>query len=47
MSALLEKAQAEYPESPASEDDMWWLPAHLGGTAPTPEGAAELDRKIS
>ena len=36
MSLLLDKAQAEYPESPAGPDDLWWLPAHLGGTAPTP-----------
>ncbi|MFJ7210870.1 lysophospholipid acyltransferase family protein [Amycolatopsis sp. NPDC098790] len=45
MSALLERAQAEYPDRPASEDERWWLPAHLGGTAPTPEEAAELDQR--
>jgi 1-acyl-sn-glycerol-3-phosphate acyltransferase len=45
MAALVEQAQAEYPDSPASEDDKWWLPAHLGGTAPTAEAAAELDAK--
>jgi 1-acyl-sn-glycerol-3-phosphate acyltransferase len=45
MAALVDQAQAEYPESPASEDDKWWLPAHLGGTAPTAEAAAELDAK--
>ncbi|WP_033292182.1 lysophospholipid acyltransferase family protein [Amycolatopsis jejuensis] len=43
MSALLDQAQAEYPETPA-DDERWWLPAHLGGTAPTPEEAAALDR---
>lgn len=36
MSNLLDKAQAEYPERPAGPDDKWWLPAHLGGTAPEP-----------
>ncbi|GAB3562724.1 lysophospholipid acyltransferase family protein [Amycolatopsis endophytica] len=36
MSLLLDKAQAEYPESPARPEDRWWLPAHLGGTAPAP-----------
>lgn len=36
---LLGEAQAAYPVSPASDDDRWWLPAHLGGTAPTPEEA--------
>jgi 1-acyl-sn-glycerol-3-phosphate acyltransferase len=43
MSALLDTVQAEYPEQPAGEEDRWWLPAHLGGTAPTPEEAADLD----
>ncbi|MGW4061782.1 lysophospholipid acyltransferase family protein [Amycolatopsis sp. NPDC004747] len=45
MSALLDRAQAEYPEQPASDEERWWLPAHLGGTAPNPEEAAELDRR--
>lgn len=45
MSALLDQAQKDYPDSPAGDDDRWWLPAHLGGTAPTPAEAAELDRR--
>lgn len=45
MAALVERVQAEYPEKPASEDERWWLPAHLGGTAPTQEEAARLDRE--
>ncbi|MFC9252971.1 lysophospholipid acyltransferase family protein [Amycolatopsis thailandensis] len=45
MSALVERVQADYPEKPGSDDERWWLPAHLGGTAPTPEKAAELDRE--
>lgn len=45
MSALLDRAQADYPEQPASDEERWWLPAHLGGTAPTPAEAAELDRR--
>ncbi|WP_043837805.1 MULTISPECIES: 1-acyl-sn-glycerol-3-phosphate acyltransferase [unclassified Amycolatopsis] len=45
MSELLEKAQAEYPEAPQSDAERWWLPAHLGGSAPTPEEAAALDRR--
>jgi 1-acyl-sn-glycerol-3-phosphate acyltransferase len=44
MSALVDRAQADYPDQPASDEERWWLPAHLGGTAPTPEEAAELDR---
>ncbi|EMD30104.1 lysophospholipid acyltransferase family protein [Amycolatopsis azurea] len=45
MSALVERVQADYPEKPGSDDERWWLPAHLGGTAPTPEEAAKLDRE--
>jgi 1-acyl-sn-glycerol-3-phosphate acyltransferase len=37
MSALLDRAQREYPDTPAGPDDTWWQPAHLGGTAPLPE----------
>lgn len=44
MEALLDQAQRSYPDSPAGDDDRWWLPAHLGGTAPTPEEARALDR---
>lgn len=43
MSALLEEAQLTYPDKPEGDDDRWWLPAHLGGTAPTPEEAQRLD----
>ncbi|MFE4664361.1 lysophospholipid acyltransferase family protein [Streptomyces sp. NPDC056716] len=34
---LLEAAQRAYPVRPKGTDDTWWIPAHLGGTAPTPE----------
>jgi 1-acyl-sn-glycerol-3-phosphate acyltransferase len=43
MEALLDDAQRTYPQQPAGPDDCWWLPAHLGGTAPTPEEAAGTD----
>lgn len=39
MQDLLDIAQAGYPNEPGA----WWAPAHLGGTAPTPEEAARLD----
>ncbi|MFC3449447.1 lysophospholipid acyltransferase family protein [Amycolatopsis speibonae] len=45
MSALVERVQAGYPEKPSTDDERWWLPAHLGGTAPTPEEATKLDRE--
>src|SRR6056297_368492 len=39
---LVDRAQRRYPQRPAGPQDQWWLPAHLGGTAPTPEEAAAL-----
>jgi 1-acyl-sn-glycerol-3-phosphate acyltransferase len=33
---LLEAAQRAYPGTPRNAEDTWWLPAHLGGTAPPP-----------
>lgn len=47
MQELLEDAQRAYPVRPSGPDDTWWLPAHLGGTAPTPQEAAERDRADS
>jgi 1-acyl-sn-glycerol-3-phosphate acyltransferase len=43
MEELLEEAQRSYPQQPAGPDDRWWLPARMGGTAPTPEAAAKGD----
>jgi 1-acyl-sn-glycerol-3-phosphate acyltransferase len=45
MTELLDRVQKDYPDSPSGESDSWWLPEHLGGTAPTPEEAAELDKR--
>lgn len=39
ITALLGEAQAAYPQQPAGDNDGWWLPAHLGGTAPTVDEA--------
>ncbi|WP_415952983.1 lysophospholipid acyltransferase family protein [Streptomyces sp. KLOTTS4A1] len=36
---LLEAAQRAYPVRPKGSEDTWWVPAHLGGTAPTPATA--------
>jgi 1-acyl-sn-glycerol-3-phosphate acyltransferase len=41
MNGLLDATRARYPEAPG--DDPWWVPAHLGGTAPTLALAGELD----
>jgi 1-acyl-sn-glycerol-3-phosphate acyltransferase len=40
MTALLDQVQRDYPDK---EPGAWWQPAHLGGTAPTPEEAAARD----
>ena len=42
LSALLEEAIDAYP-SEEQPPGSWWLPASRGGSAPTPERAAELD----
>jgi 1-acyl-sn-glycerol-3-phosphate acyltransferase len=41
LDGLLEDARADYP-LPAG---AWWVPAHLGGSAPTPAEAERLDRE--
>ncbi|GAA2530757.1 lysophospholipid acyltransferase family protein [Pilimelia columellifera] len=45
MMGLLDRAQRDYPDQPSGPEDTWWLPAHLGGTAPTPEQAAAEDAR--
>ncbi|WP_042397627.1 lysophospholipid acyltransferase family protein [Streptacidiphilus carbonis] len=45
MTELLDRAQTGYPDAPGGPEDRWWLPADLGGTAPTPEVAEAEDEK--
>jgi len=40
MAALLDESVRRYPERPPG---AWWLPDSYGGSAPTPEEAAQLD----
>ncbi|MFG1695569.1 lysophospholipid acyltransferase family protein [Nonomuraea sp. NPDC049309] len=40
LTELVDRAQRTYPEIPPG---VWWQPAHLGGTAPTPEEAEAMD----
>ncbi len=47
MNQLLEGAQRDYPDQPSGPEDRWWLPAHLGGTAPTPQQAEEEDTRAA
>jgi hypothetical protein len=35
--------RSTYPDRPTGDDDRWWLPASMGGTAPTLEEATALD----
>lgn len=42
LSTLLDETIAGYPDSP---EGAWWAPARHGGTAPTLEEAARLDRE--
>ncbi len=42
MEVALHAAQERYPAQPRSEADRWWLPARLGGAAPTPEEAEKI-----
>lgn len=41
VGGLVDRAVEHYPQEPADGDDRWWLPAHLGGTAPTFEAAEQ------
>jgi 1-acyl-sn-glycerol-3-phosphate acyltransferase len=43
IGVLLEGLQERYPQQPRDDADRWWLPAHLGGTAPTLDAATMLD----
>lgn len=44
---LTDRLQRDYPQEPDGPDDRWWQPAHLGGTAPTPEEARAYRREES
>jgi 1-acyl-sn-glycerol-3-phosphate acyltransferase len=43
MDALLQHARATYKGKPYDGDDTWWVPASMGGTAPTLAAAADRD----
>ncbi|HEX8628508.1 MAG TPA: lysophospholipid acyltransferase family protein [Catenuloplanes sp.] len=36
LEEMLSSVQQAYPDRPRGPEDSWWLPAHLGGTAPAP-----------
>lgn len=35
LADLVEEAWRAYPQAPTGPHDRWWVPRHLGGTAPT------------
>lgn len=45
LQQLLDGAQARHPDTSRPGPDAWWLPAHLGGAAPTPDQALTLDEQ--
>jgi 1-acyl-sn-glycerol-3-phosphate acyltransferase len=42
LTTMAEQVQRDYPVVPTHGDD-WWQPAYLGGSAPTPQQAAEIE----
>jgi len=44
IGVLVEKAQGDYPQQPKPGEE-WWLPAHMGGSAPTIEAADAMDER--
>jgi 1-acyl-sn-glycerol-3-phosphate acyltransferase len=43
LQLLLDDVQARHPDTAVPDPQAWWLPAHLGGAAPTPEEARAMD----
>ena len=41
---LVSELEQAYPQKPSGPEDSWWLPAHLGGSAPTVEESEEMAR---
>lgn len=46
MQVLLEQARSTYQGAPRDDNDRWWLPVSLGGTAPTLEQAEAADADV-
>ena len=44
MQALLDEARSTYDGGPRTPEDTWWIPASMGGSAPTLEQAAQIAR---
>ncbi len=46
METLLDEARVTYTGTPRTPDDTWWIPARLGGTAPTLQEAADKAAEV-
>jgi 1-acyl-sn-glycerol-3-phosphate acyltransferase len=46
MQVLLDEARATYQGAPRDAEDTWWVPAAVGGTAPTLEAAEAKDAQV-
>ena len=44
IARMVERAAARYPQRPRDASDRWWVPLHLGGTAPSVEASLEKAR---
>jgi len=43
ITEMVHELQDRYPDEPRAASDSWWQPARLGGSAPTPAEAAEIE----
>ncbi len=43
MRTILHRLQETYPDRPGPDEDPWWLPHRMGGSAPTLTQAEEMD----
>jgi 1-acyl-sn-glycerol-3-phosphate acyltransferase len=46
MQVLLDEARATYKGTQRDADDTWWIPAAMGGTAPTLDAAEAADAEV-
>lgn len=46
MITMLDETVDRYPDRPRGAEDGWWLPARLGGSAPTLAQAAEIEAEV-
>lgn len=45
LARLADQAAVAYGDRPGAGEPAWWMPAHLGGSAPTPEEAEAMKER--